>query len=200
MNTPLLRLERRSLLALAIALIALAAGFRLLRATLLPELPNFAPLTALALCGALVLPGALALAIPLGALILTDGLLNLHFGEPFFAPSALVIYACYGLAVASGQTLRRLHAGLPAIFAAVVANSLLFYLATNTASWLGNPAYAKTAAGWLQALTVGLPGFPPTWTFFRASLFSDVLFTAGFLALLRVRTPDAQAAPAPLRR
>jgi hypothetical protein len=35
-------------------------------------------------------------------------------------------------------------------------------------------------AGWVQALTSGLPGFPPTWTFLRNSLLSD----AGFSLLL----------------
>jgi hypothetical protein len=30
-------------------------------------------------------------------------------------------------------------------------------------------------------MTLGLPGFPPTWTFLRASVISDLLFTALFV-------------------
>jgi hypothetical protein len=50
------------------------------------------------------------------------------------------------------------------------------------------PIYPKTFAGWLQALPVGHPGFPPPYLFLRNSLLSDLLFTFLFLltpALLR---------------
>jgi hypothetical protein len=57
---------------------------------------------------------------------------------------------------------------------------------TNTGSWLAEPVYAKTAAGWLQAMTVGLPGFPPTWWFYRHTMISDLLFTAIFVACVRL--------------
>jgi hypothetical protein len=48
--------------------------------------------------------------------------------------------------------------------------------------------YPKTFAGWLQALTIGHPGFPPTYVFLRNSLISDFVYTSLFLitqALLR---------------
>jgi hypothetical protein len=31
-------------------------------------------------------------------------------------------------------------------------------------------------------LTVGIPGYPPSWTFLRSSLISDLLFTSLFVA------------------
>jgi hypothetical protein len=197
MNTQI-RLTRGSALTLALAFIAVAVGFRLLRATSLPDLPNFSPVMAIALCGALVLPGSLALLVPLVALIGSDMLLNLHYGVAILSSGDLLRDACYGLGVAAGLGLRRMNAGVPAILAAVIANALLFYVVTNTASWLGNPAYAQSLGGWLQALTVGVPGFPPTWTFFRNSLASDLLFTSTFLVALRlaIREPRAIAAHA----
>lgn len=191
---PQLRFDRRSVVALAVALIALAAGFRLLRATLLPELPNFAPIMALALCGGLMLPRGLATIIPLTALIATDVLLNLRYGVAPLSAAAFVSYACYGLGVASGLTLQRLRAGLPLTFTAVVANSLMFYVVTNSVCWLDNPVYAKTLAGWAQALSVGVPGFPPTWMFLEYSLISDLLFTGAFLGALHLAL---RSAPAP---
>jgi hypothetical protein len=192
MNTHI-RLTRGSALALALAFITFAIGFRLLRATALPDLPNFSPVMAIALCGALVLPGSLALIVPLVALIGSDLALNFHYGVALLSPGDLLRDACYGLGVAAGLGLRRMNAGAPTIFAAVLANALLFYVVTNTASWLGNPAYAQTAAGWLQALTVGVPGFAPTWTFFRNSLVSDLLFTSAFLVALRLAAREPRA-------
>ena len=61
----------------------------------------------------------------------------------------------------------------------------IFYLATNTLSWLTTAAYAKTAGGWLQAVTVGLPGLRPTWSFGLTMLASTLLVTAAILWLFR---------------
>jgi hypothetical protein len=80
------------------------------------------------------------------------------------------------------------------ILPAVLGGSFFFYLTTNTASWLYEPGYAKTATGWLQALTTGLPGYAPTWTFYRNTLVSDLLFTAIFLACIRWSRKPARAA------
>lgn len=193
-------LTRGPAVAAAIVLIALAIGFRLLRATMLPELPNFSPIMALAVCGALMLPGRLALLIPLAALGLTDLALNAHYGVALFSPAELLSYACYGIGVASGLGLRQLGAGSLATFGTVGANSVLFYAVTNSVCWLDNPAYAKTAAGWAQALWFGVAGFPPTWMFFGYSLASDLLFTGAFLAAMHFLTrPHSAAEPVAVR-
>ena len=63
--------------------------------------------------------------------------------------------------------------------------ALLFYLVSNTVSWLTVPGYAKTIAGWVQALTVGLPGFPPTWVFGLKSLLGTGLFTGLFAGAMK---------------
>jgi hypothetical protein len=57
-----------------------------------------------------------------------------------------------------------------------MVGAFLFYLVTNTISWLTDPAYPKTLAGWIQALTIGTPGWPHTWEFFRNTLLSGGLF------------------------
>ena len=66
----------------------------------------------------------------------------------------------------------------------------MFYLITNTASWLfnpfHNPEYTKTIAGWIIALTKGTGGYPPTWEFFRNTLLSGGLFTALFAAAAKL--------------
>jgi hypothetical protein len=72
------------------------------------------------------------------------------------------------------------------VLGGTLAASVFFYLVTNTGSWLGLTAYPQTFSGWVQALTVGLPGYPPTWTFFRNSLAGDLLFAACFVVVERV--------------
>jgi hypothetical protein len=53
-------------------------------------------------------------------------------------------------------------------------------------SWLTDPHYAKTLAGWIQALTVGTPGWPHTWEFFRNTLMSGGLFTGLFAGAMKL--------------
>ena len=58
---------------------------------------------------------------------------------------------------------------------------MIFYLVTNTLAWLQDPGYARTIAGWIQALTIGRPEWhPTTWEMFRNTLGSGGLFTALF--------------------
>ncbi len=87
--------------------------------------------------------------------------------------------------------------GFLALAGATVANSLLFfYVVTNSLAWIGNANYAQTAAGWVQALTVGQAGFLADVVFFRNSLLSDALFTALFVVVvLRMQRPSAVFKP-----
>ena len=88
------------------------------------------------------------------------------------------------MSCACGLSIRRFQGSPATVLGVVAANSLLFYVVTNSVSWFTEPAYAKTSAGWVQALTVGVPGYPPTWTFLRNSLVSDLLFAGVFLAAM----------------
>lgn len=180
----------RSEIALVAGLIVAVAAFRVLRAVYLPEMQNFAPVMAIAFCGGMFLPGALAWALPLASLILSDVALAIIFKYPVIG-SAQAAWLCFAVAVAAGRWLAaRKEAGLGAFFSLLFANALLFYVATNTVSWLTD-AYARSWSGLVQALTVGLPGYPPTWMFFRNQLVSDFLF-AGLILLahaVAIRAP-----------
>ncbi len=71
--------------------------------------------------------------------------------------------------------------------------AILFYLVTNTASWINDPGYAKTLAGWIQALTVGRPDFhPTTLEFFRNTLLSGGIFTALFVGSMKLTAESPQ--------
>jgi hypothetical protein len=169
---------------LMVALIAAAAVYRVVSATAFPGLPNFSPVMAMAFCGAFFLPAALAFFVPLVAILISDILLAILIGYPALSFGAAAGWVCVGFAVLTGRWLAgRGNRGAVALLGGLLANSFFFYLITNIASWLGNPAYTKSAAGLVQSLTVGLPGYPPTWMFFRNSLISDLLFAGLILAV-----------------
>jgi hypothetical protein len=189
-----------------LVLFAIAVAYRLLPVLLgvtlqQPEwLPNFSPMAALCLCGAAFLPKRLAIVVPFVALLGTDLVLNAYYGYPLLTLEFLGTIVAFAAVAALGWQLRK-NARPSVILPAVLGSSLFFYIVTNTASWLTltEPSYAKTAAGWLQALTTGLPGYAPTWTFFRNSLAGDMLFAALFLACMHwSRRPAPVVAEEPL--
>jgi len=145
-------------------------------------LSNFAPLAAIALCGAVYFPSKLKFTVPLFALFLSDVVLNMHYGAGFLVPEivcryfALALVGWLGLLIANRPSWKIL---LPAS----LAGSTIFYVVTNAFSWLSDPGYVKNFGGLIQALIMGLPQYSatPTWMFFRNSLVGDLFFTALFL-------------------
>ncbi len=163
-------------MAIAIPLIIVAVLSRVF-ALHHPELLNFSPMMALAFCGAIYLKRPYNYAIPLAALLASDLYLNHHYGVSLFYVGMIFKYLSFGLAFLIGIWVSR-NKTWTSIFGGAFAGSVLFYLITNSYAWVVEPGYAKSLTGWWQALTVGLPGFAPTWTFFRHSLTSDLLFVA----------------------
>jgi hypothetical protein len=92
----------------------------------------------------------------------------------------LAASVAYLLIVALGDLLAR-RASWGGWLAGSLMASLIFYLLTNTQAWWFLPGYEKSWAGWAQALTTGLPGYPPTWTFLRSSVISDLIFVGVFV-------------------
>jgi len=167
--------ETKAVAIVAIFILLLAA-FRVLRAGLLPELPNFSPIAAVAFCGGLFLPGLLAWMVPIGALFVSDFFLSLLIGYPALSSAQLVSWACILGIVGFGRLAAQFSFSMPRFFSFLVGGGLFFYLVTNTAAWIANPSYPKGAGGLWISLTTGLPGFPPSWIFYRNSLLSDLVF------------------------
>lgn len=177
------RLSRLQVL-LVTGLILAVAAYRVLHATLVPGLPNFSPVMALAFCGGLFLPGLMAWIVPMAAVVLADIGLSLALNYPVGGLWQVVNLACLAVAVGAGRWLaRRETVGLGSFLGLLISCGLGFYLISNAATWLVSPDYAKTFAGFIQAQTVGLPGLPPTWTFLRNSLVSDLIFGGLILAV-----------------
>jgi hypothetical protein len=155
---------------------------------------NFAPLAAIALCAAAYFPAKYKFSVPMIALLLSDVVLNIHYGFSFLSPFVLSHYIGFALVGCLGLLLQK-RASWKTLLPGSIAASLIFYGITNSVSWLYDPGYAKNFAGWVQALTVGLPayGATPTWMFFRNSLVSDLFFTAVFILLMRAQSPRPSA-------
>jgi len=133
---------------------------------LIPHWPNFTPITAIALFGgAYFQKKHLAFLIPLAALFLSDLILGLH-------QWMIAVYISFALVVGIGLMLRsRIKVG--SVLLASVSASLLFFIITNFAMWIGSPFYPQNAAGLMQSYTAGLP-------FLQNGLLGDLLFTSVF--------------------
>ena len=66
-----------------------------------------------------------------------------------------------------------------------LAGSLLFFVVTNFATWLGSSMYPQNAAGLLAAYVAGIPFFQ--WTVLGTLFYAGLLF--GGFELLRRANP-----------
>lgn len=144
---------------------------------------NFSAAYALAFCAGVYFRGAAAWWLPLGTMLATDLVLNtFYYHIAPFGSYLLLNYAVYALLIALGKLFGRKASFLRVLCGGLIG-AVVFYLVTNTLSWIQDPAYAKTLAGWIQALTLGRPDcHPSTWEMFRNTLASGGLFTALFAA------------------
>jgi hypothetical protein len=148
-------------------------------------LSNFAPLAAIALCSAAYFPNKYKFSVPLLTLFVSDAIINFRYGVPLLDPQILVRYAALALVGCIGVLLQT-RVSLKTLLPASIVGSTVFYLITNTFSWVSDPGYTKNFAGLIQSLTVGLPQYSatPTWMFFRNSLVSDLVFTCLFVVCM----------------
>jgi hypothetical protein len=170
----------------AILLIVAAVAYRIVTGLAITSgttaFSNFAPMAAIALCAAAYFPAKYRFTVPMIALLVSDIVLNSSYGFSLFSPYVLSHYLGFALVGAVGWLLRN-RASVKTMLPASIAASVLFYVVTNTVSWLFDPGYPKNVAGLVQSLTVGLPAYSatPSWMFFRNSVVSDLLFTGLFI-------------------
>ncbi len=154
---------------------------------------NFSAAYALAFCAGVYLPRRLAWWLPLVTLSITDLLLNLYYQFYFhidaFQWYQLFNYFAFAILIWLGQIFTAKASWLK-LLGGGLFGAMLFYLITNTASWLfnpfQNPEYTKTLVGWITALTKGTAGYPETWEFFRNTLLSGGLFAGLFAGAMKL--------------
>jgi len=165
---------------------------------LVPHLPNCTALGALAVFGAAYFrPRWLAFAVPLAAWFLSDVALEFtyRFGllggwlanSRGFYSNMWVVYATITLIAALAMILQRKRS-LLTTSASVLAGSLIFFVITNFAVWVGSTLYPQTAAGLVTCYTAAIP-------FFHYTMLGDVCFATalfGGFALLQRAYPALQ--------
>ena len=158
-----------------LALLAAILGAAALR--LVPHPPNFSPIDAMALFSGAYLGrrGAIALAAPLGALLLSDLVLGFYRGMPTVYFSVALIVLIGGLALKRVSPLR--------VGAAALASSILFFGLTNFSVWLGSHVYPQTLAGLTACYVAAIPFFQNT---VAGDLFFSGLLFGGFALVERL--------------
>jgi len=132
---------------------------------LVPHVPNFAPISGMALFGGAYLNKKYALIVPLIAMFLSDIFLGLHSTMVF-------VYGSFILTGLIGLWLRK-HKTFTDIIGAAFLSSLLFFLITNFGVWLEGRLYPANLSGLMSSYTLAIP-------FFRNTILGDLFYTGLF--------------------
>lgn len=143
-------------------------------AKFLPNLPNFAPIAAIAMFGGVYLGKKYALIVPIVAMIIGDFFIG--FYNPLIMAS---VYGSFLLIGLIGLWLKN-HKTLPNIIAGSLFGSVIFFLVTNFAMWAKPISlYPHTFQGLLQCYIMGLP-------FFRNTIAGDLFYVGAMFGLMEV--------------
>lgn len=167
----------------------------LLAAFALTRWPGVMPLNFSVAYGLVFCAGAFPRRLPwwaiFGTMLATDiGLNVFYYDTVIFSDYQAVNYLAYAAIFLLGRQFS-VRATLLKHIGGGLIGAVLFYLITNTAAWLQDPAYAKNFTDWLRALTLGTSGWPETWTFFRNTLLSGGLFAGLISAALQATEAEA---------
>lgn len=151
---------------LYIAALLVAIG---VAARLVPHEPNFAPVAALVLVTGVLLGRRYALGVALSIMMMSDMILGLY-SSVAFTWAAIASIALLGGYIKKHGLLGRVVVG-------GIGASVLFFIVSNFGVWISSGMYAHSIAGLVDCYVMALP-------FFRATLASDLVFTASFFSLL----------------
>jgi len=133
---------------LVIILIILLAAF----SRLIPHLPNFTPIGAIALFGGTYfLNKKLAFLIPFLAMLFSDMLIGFH--SAMFA-----VYLSFFAIVGIGMLLKENVKPVSLLFA-TISSSILFFIVTNFAVWIGSTVYPQDFGGLISCFVAAIPFF-----------------------------------------
>ena len=155
-------------LALALFLVVLGVASRLL-----PHMPNFTPVTAIALVASVYLGLRYSLAVILAVMFVTDAFIGFYSWQIMLAVyGSFVISALIGLLVQKRKQ-------VATIFLGTLSSSILFFLVTNWAVWQFSFLYQKNLSGLFQSYMMAVP-------FFRNTLIGDLTFIFGFVGAIEL--------------
>lgn len=147
---------------IAVVFVLMGVVFRII-----PHAPNFTPIAAIALFGAVYLPRKTAFVLPIAAMLISDMFIG------FYEPQIMVIvYGSFILTGFLGLWLKN-HKRPQTLFFCSLFSSLTFFILTNFAVFAFTPWYPKTFLGLAQCYSMALP-------FFRNTLLGDLFYTSVF--------------------
>lgn len=135
-------------------------------ARLLPHVPNFTPIGALALFGAAYRGRRFALLVPLAAMTLSDVVIGGHTTLPY-------VYASFALIALMGTLVFRNGVSTTKVVGASLASSGILYLVSNFGVWAAGTLYPRSLDGLVMAYVMGIP-------YLRSTIVGD-LFYAGIM-------------------
>lgn len=157
----------------------------------LPHLPNFAPITALALFGGVYLRNRkLAIVIPLAAMLVSD-----YFIGFYHLPVMLFVYLSFAISGLLGLWLKK-RKNLGNAVGVTLFASVQFYLLTNFAVWAFGSLYPPDAQGLLSSYINALPFFRNTLLgdlFYVGVLFGAYEFVPRWLQIFKKKRPETAA-------
>lgn len=168
-----------------VAIVVLAALSRFI-----PHPFNFTPIAAIALFGGAYFTNRWqAIAVPMGAMLLSDTILEITTGWGFHS-GMIVVYVAFALVSVLGMVLLK-NVNPSRVISASLISSLIFFLITNFAFFYPESAeanlnlgtYPHNFKGIVASYTAGLK-------FFRNQIFGDLFFSGvlfGGFALLQKR-------------
>lgn len=133
-------------------------------ARIVPHVPNFTPVAAIALFGGSYLNKKQAFIVPLLIMVISDYFLGFDSLQ-----MRLVVYGSFLATVAIGFSIRR-SVNFKNLISASLTSSVIFFLTTNFAVWMFGSMYPKSLTGIAQCYTLALP-------FFRNTLLGDLFYT-----------------------
>lgn len=155
---------------------------------LVPHLPNFTPVTAMALFGGTHISKRFALVVPLLTLIISDYLLlyinpyknpmfiftTIHAPSEMFHATTLYVWGSVLLSGLIGLWLRN-HLNMYTLVGASLFCSVQFFLITNFGVWAAGYS-GEGLSGLLSSYIMGLP-------FFKWTILGDLFYTSVFFGV-----------------
>lgn len=159
----------------------LAITFMILLASLsrlIPHLPNFTAVSAMALFGVAYYDKRItAFLVPLTILLITDAILGFYSGMEW-------IYGNFILVTLIGFILRK-NVTVPRIITASILSSLCFYLVTDFGTWIGSEGlYPHTFNGLIACYIAAIPF--STYEAMGTLFYSGILFGGYYFAQKRI--------------
>lgn len=129
----------------------------------LPHMPNFAPITAMALFGGAYLNKKFAFIVPIAAMVVSDYFIGFDSWQ-----SRAVVYGSFLLSGLIGLWIKN-HKNFASITGGTLLASVLFYLITNFAFFYPLSMYSHDLNGVIASYINALP-------FFRNTLLGDFFY------------------------